>query len=848
MKSPWDVGSGPKNVKQGNSGNRCSRFDATLDIEGSGCRPLVGLFPSESYTPKAQAPEVLQAVCSSALRYPPNVVKQLAEMIAYHVGSQPNNTPSWLSNIGCLTKDERYTIAWYSSDVRDLGLPEESNWWFVVNQLLRERNLDSLVAHRDGIYYLQSALQKLCSSQAPGSTTSESVTIWRGLKGVRLAELRNVYFQGATVCWPGFTSVSRKQTTMQTFQGGSGGGTMIKLTARGNNIADICRLSLFPGEAECLLGINTIIEVKCSLASDMLAGFPGAEKLPAGVDLVVAEVVETPSFGRFAVKPQMKTPQAIVAGTNGVKQQSAASDAAQLELITATDRPGLVAYLKLHPKSSAAWVKIGRTLAGLGEYVEVNDASYSRRQCFLQAVKNHPSLSEAWIALGETLTTVETVKVNEVAFSKRSCFLEALRHDRKQSVAWMELAPLLGGSETLTIDFPGFTRYHCWLEGLRCNQANATAWFNVATLMTEPQVNVNGFLYSKLRCYVEVLRLDATHAASWFGLSQAMTAAQTVTITQRVYSKKRCLEKCLALGSWTAEAWLEAYSVLTETGSSDTITVNGKKYAQRECLIQALNLDPSNGGAWICLASLTPAGTRSHVAGKDYLFLECFAEALKYETDQDTRASVWDLLAGRLDATGSIVVNGYPHNRRDCSLAALKANPQLSSSWFRLAESLSGLGTVALQGVAYNELQCYAKGLQHERKNFHAWWMVAQLLQPGTDVEVAGYKYSKWQCCVEVLTLHPTFSAGWECLGSSLGNLTAEVNGAKYSTLQCYLQALNYNTRNIGAWGKLIAACCWKMLVWFLKLYVGALLLAIFISLVAVVLSEKTNKPATNHS
>ncbi len=69
------------------------------------------------------------------------VPEVLMEMVDQHVEKQSSSTES----VSPLSRDERYAMAWYTSDVRDLGLGVESNWWFVVNRLLRERNMKDFV-------------------------------------------------------------------------------------------------------------------------------------------------------------------------------------------------------------------------------------------------------------------------------------------------------------------------------------------------------------------------------------------------------------------------------------------------------------------------------------------------------------------------------------------------------------------------------------------------------------------------------------------------------------------------------------------------------------------------------
>ena len=178
-------------------------------------------------------------------------------------------------------------VAWYTSDIRDFDPTKkpEDNWWAEVNAALYTRNKEALSSLRDGIWFLQSAYEKL-------SKNSQPCTLWRGIDK-RLTQVSQYYGRNKKVCWPSFTSASKKQSVMMDFA--DRGGSLIKIEAV--RYAEFAGLSMRPLEAESLLGINTLVEVQNAIPSEHLAGFPGVESIPPNVDLIVVKQIPTPPFG-----------------------------------------------------------------------------------------------------------------------------------------------------------------------------------------------------------------------------------------------------------------------------------------------------------------------------------------------------------------------------------------------------------------------------------------------------------------------------------------------------------------------------------------------------------------------
>ena len=156
---------------------------------------------------------------------------------------------------------------------------------------VQERNKEALSTLRDGIWFLQSAYEKLSKSSKP-------YTLWRGIDK-RLTQLSKHYAQNQKVCWPSFTSASKKQSVMMDFA--DRGGSLIKIEAV--RYAEFAGLSMRPQEAERLLGMNTLFQVQDAIPSEQLAGFPGAESIPPDVDLIIVKQIPTPPFGILRLPP-----------------------------------------------------------------------------------------------------------------------------------------------------------------------------------------------------------------------------------------------------------------------------------------------------------------------------------------------------------------------------------------------------------------------------------------------------------------------------------------------------------------------------------------------------------------
>ena len=226
-------------------------------------------------TPEA----IMRRYCAS--KYPQELAESYMTALIYHVDNFAScSDPT-------VTREEKLMVAWYTSDIRDFDTTKkrEDNWWAEVNTALFTRNKTALCTLRDGIWFLQSAYEKLSKSSKP-------CTLWRGVDK-RLTQVSKHYAPNKKVCWPSFTPTSTDQSVIMDFA--AGGGSLIKIEAA--CYADFSELSMRPLEAESLLGVNTVVEVENTIPSEQLAGYPGAESVPPNVDLIIVKQVPTPPFG-----------------------------------------------------------------------------------------------------------------------------------------------------------------------------------------------------------------------------------------------------------------------------------------------------------------------------------------------------------------------------------------------------------------------------------------------------------------------------------------------------------------------------------------------------------------------
>jgi hypothetical protein len=90
----------------------------------------------------------------------------------------------------------------YTWDLKEDGL-EEENFYYVLNQMLRERNPQKIIQWGGYLYYLQLAISKL-----PIIKT----TVYRGVR-INIEMIENDYTLGRTIHWTSYTSTTSNLET-----------------------------------------------------------------------------------------------------------------------------------------------------------------------------------------------------------------------------------------------------------------------------------------------------------------------------------------------------------------------------------------------------------------------------------------------------------------------------------------------------------------------------------------------------------------------------------------------------------------------------------------------------------
>ncbi len=141
-----------------------------------------------------------------------------------------------------LSLDQALAVAAYSYD---FGFSNASdNLFFVLNEVLRERNPQKMKYLQPFLAYLMSGLTKL---------PPESITVFRGIPFSAMDLIKQHYVQGVDVHWSAFTSTTTNLEKAQKFTQGKGGIIMRIDVLTGRNIK---HYSAIPSEDEILLSPN----------------------------------------------------------------------------------------------------------------------------------------------------------------------------------------------------------------------------------------------------------------------------------------------------------------------------------------------------------------------------------------------------------------------------------------------------------------------------------------------------------------------------------------------------------------------------------------------------------------
>lgn len=154
-------------------------------------------------------------------------------------------------------------------------------------------------------------------------------------------------------------------------------------------------------------------------------------------------------------------------------------------------------------RQSLEWLRMAYDI-GSGE---VNGQEFSKKQCYLEALKLYPNNAAAWNYLGSE----GGGEVNGQEFSKKHCYIKVVELDPNNPFAWNYLG-YQGGGE---VNDEEFSRKQCYLEALKLDRNIAAAWNGLGT---QGGGEVNDQEFSIKQCYREALRLDPNYAVVWKNL------------------------------------------------------------------------------------------------------------------------------------------------------------------------------------------------------------------------------------------------------------------------------------------------------------------------------------------
>ncbi len=151
--------------------------------------------------------------------------------------------------------------------------------------------------------------------------------------------------------------------------------------------------------------------------------------------------------------------------------------------------------LRLDPKSAAAWCQLGVLLCDSNQRSTAEQcAGMSGFQCLVQGLSLHPFEAEYWVCVGNAFppdreSIVVPVDGTSSEFSRRDCFLEALRRNPKSAPAWAGLGSTLETAKS-TIAFPDgckLTTIDCCVEALRLDREYSWAWSTLADWLDDDE-------------------------------------------------------------------------------------------------------------------------------------------------------------------------------------------------------------------------------------------------------------------------------------------------------------------------------------------------------------------------
>ncbi len=146
----------------------------------------------------------------------------------------------------------------YSYDLGFMGEPQD-NLYYVLNEMLRVRNVAKMTAWKPFVYHLLNALAKL--------PPSKGTTVYRGLDSDSTKFVKEKYELGTKIHWSGFTSIDF--ATAKKFAGTKG--IIFKIASLSG--VSISHYSVNVAENEILLSANAEFIVTKGYYQDDSSGY-----------------------------------------------------------------------------------------------------------------------------------------------------------------------------------------------------------------------------------------------------------------------------------------------------------------------------------------------------------------------------------------------------------------------------------------------------------------------------------------------------------------------------------------------------------------------------------------------
>uniref|UniRef100_A0A7S0MKL6 NAD(P)(+)--arginine ADP-ribosyltransferase n=1 Tax=Cryptomonas curvata TaxID=233186 RepID=A0A7S0MKL6_9CRYP len=143
-----------------------------------------------------------------------------------------------------------FAIVMYTFDLSLIApaAPKENNFYFRLNQMLRERDAEKMKRCAAYMHYLLYGLEAL----QPFACRPDA-HLWRGVSREGREMVLKNYIRGRTVHWSGFSSASPSREVAAGFAGPGGVLLRLDLLHDGSRARDIRALSAIPSEQEVLL-------------------------------------------------------------------------------------------------------------------------------------------------------------------------------------------------------------------------------------------------------------------------------------------------------------------------------------------------------------------------------------------------------------------------------------------------------------------------------------------------------------------------------------------------------------------------------------------------------------------